>query len=73
MSDMFLSGDDIITMTGRKRSDAQRRVLTTMGVEFRARPDGSLAVLRAHIEKLFGACTNTSAKRKTAPDFSQVL
>ncbi len=63
---MFLSDEDVEEMTGRQRKPAQSRVLTFMGVEHKIRPDGSLAVLRAHVEKLFGAGIYTDKKRKPA-------
>ena len=37
-------------LTGHSRSDAQRRELAHMGIPFRVRRDGSLAVLRSHVE-----------------------
>lgn len=65
MSDMFLSADEISSMTGRVQRAAQVKVLRFMGVEHRVRPDGTLAVLRAHVEKVFGA--TPAAERKTTP------
>jgi hypothetical protein len=51
---MFLDRDELVGLTGRQRSDAQVRTLRAMGIEHRVRPDGSVAVLRAHVEELFG-------------------
>lgn len=65
MSDMFLSADEISSMTGRVQRAAQVKVLRFMGVEHRVRPDGTIAVMRAHVEKVFGAAP--AASRKTAP------
>jgi hypothetical protein len=49
------------------------RVLRAMGVEHRVRPDGSVAVARAHIERIFGVSAVSGVpRRKTAPDFSKV-
>lgn len=50
---MFLSEKDIADLTNKSQHSAQARVLNTMGVVYRQRSDGSLAVLVAHIEKLF--------------------
>jgi hypothetical protein len=69
---MFLKPDEITDLTGRQRSDAQCRVLTFMGIEHKQRPDGSVAVLRAHVEKAFGDGVVLKTRRKTAPDFSMV-
>lgn len=65
MSDMFLSDEEISSMTLRVQHAAQARVLRSMGIEHRARPDGSIAVLRAHVEQAFGAAAGP--KRKKAP------
>lgn len=52
---MFLSRDELIALTGRTRSDAQVRVLRFMGIEHKVRPNGSVAVLRSHVERTLGA------------------
>lgn len=52
MSSIILAGEEIIALTGKRRSDAQRRALDRMGVRYAVRPDGSLAVLRAHVERI---------------------
>lgn len=46
MSQMFLTADELIDLTGRKRCDAQRKALNIMGVDFLIRPDASLVVSR---------------------------
>ena len=55
----FLTPEEIAQLTNRLRRNAQVRVLRFMGVEHRTRPDGSVAVMRAHVEKLF--CGEQSA------------
>ena len=45
-----LSEDDLVELTGKRRSSAQARVLDFMGIPYRSRPDGTLAVLRIHVE-----------------------
>lgn len=65
MSDMFLSADEISSMTSRVQHAAQMKVLKSMGIEHRARPDGSLAVLRSHVEQVFGV--GAAPKRKKTP------
>jgi len=65
MSDMFLSADEISSMTSRVQRAAQARVLRSMGIAHRARPDGSLAVLRVHVEQTFGGAA--APKRKATP------
>lgn len=73
MSDgMFLDDDEIAQLTRRQRKPAQSKVLSYMGIEHKRRPDGSLVVLRAHVERLLGGATTTRIKPKNLPDFSMV-
>lgn len=67
---MFLDRDELIHLTGRTRKDAQVRVLRFMGIEHRLRPDGSVAVLRSHVEKSLGGESVEIAEREYEPDWS---
>lgn len=58
---MFLTPEELVELTHAKRSNAQVRALCMMGIEHKQRPDGSVVVLRAHVERLFGG-TTTSEK-----------
>ena len=51
---MFLRTEEIVALTNRRRSAAQVRALRTMGIEHRVRPDGTVAILRSHVEYLLG-------------------
>lgn len=51
---MMLTAEELSDLTGRSRRDAQIRVLRFMGVEHRVRPDGTLAVLKSHVEQVLG-------------------
>lgn len=51
---LFLTQDEMVELTGYRRSSAQLKALRTMGVEHKIRPDGCVLVLRKHIEELFG-------------------
>lgn len=62
---MFLGTDELIELTHRRRSDAQVRTLREMGIEHRLRADGSVAVLRAHVETLFGATQTSQTREQT--------
>lgn len=64
MSDMFLSADEISNMTSRVQHAAQARVLRSMGIAFKKRADGTLAVLRAHVENEFGISPERQARTK---------
>lgn len=62
---MFLTREEVAALTGRVRRDAQQRALRAMGVEHRVRPDGSVAVLRAHVEQVFGLRPEKAKPAKT--------
>lgn len=47
---LVLSPEEIRELTGKERYSAQARVLSGMGIPYRARPDRSLVVLRIHVE-----------------------
>lgn len=47
---LTLTPEELRELTGKRRSDAQRRALNEMGISYVVRPDRSLAVLRRHAE-----------------------
>lgn len=51
---MFLDADQLIELTRKKRSNAQATVLKQMGIEHRLRPDGTVVVSTAHVERVLG-------------------
>ena len=51
---MYLTPEQVIELTDKQRPSAQARVLDHMGVPYRPRPDGTLAVLRIHAETFEG-------------------
>ena len=51
---MLLTPEQVQELTGRKRPGWQARVLEHMGIPFRRRPDGTLAVLTIHVETIPG-------------------
>lgn len=69
---MILTPEELVSLTGRRRSHAQARVLRHMGVEFRQRPDGSLAVARAHIETVLGVVPASTKVKDFELDLSAV-
>jgi hypothetical protein len=64
VTDTFLSYEEIQALTHRKVHSAQVRVLKAMGIEHRVRPDGSVAILRAHVLKVFDGHVEKQAKNK---------
>ena len=72
---MFLTDEELLELTARQRCNAQARALAAMGINYKPRPDGSLAVLKSHVEEVLGRGVASGARpttRKSAPDFSQV-
>lgn len=51
---MTLTPAELREFTGRRRSDAQARVLDHMGIHYSRRPDGSIVVLRSVAERQLG-------------------
>lgn len=70
MSGQFLTTSELVELTGKVRHSAQIRQLRHMGIHHKTRADGSVAVLRAHVEKEFGL-TTPATRQRTEPDFSQ--
>ena len=68
---MFLTEDEIIELTRKTRRDAQSRALRFIGIEHRPRPDGSLIVLRSHVEALLGGESRGKVK-DPQPDWSAI-
>jgi len=73
MEGMFLDDDELRSMTHRVQRAAQAKMLRSMGIAFKQRADGTLAVLRAHVEKEFGAGAERKTKAKEFhPNWSAV-
>lgn len=66
MNSTFLSFEEIHALTHRKVRPAQVRALKAMGIEHRIRPDGSVAILRDHITKVFDGSNEPKTKQKQA-------
>ena len=61
---LTLNESELRDVTQRTRTDAQRRVLDALGIRYRIRPDGSLVVLRANVERELGGLAGTMAARE---------
>ena len=64
MDGMFLDDDELRSMTHRVQRAAQAKMLRSMGIAFKQRADGTLAVMRAHVEKEFGVGKERQSKTK---------
>lgn len=71
---MFLTDEEIIELTGKRRRDAQVRVLRFLCLEHRVRPDGSLVVLRSHVEQTLNGLPASRAKvaKDAQPNWSAI-
>lgn len=71
MSNIILTQPELVELTNKVRHTAQARALRGLGIEFRLRGDGSLAVSRAHVEAVLGGA---GSKKQTAkePNWSNV-
>lgn len=63
---MFLTPKQIEELTGRHRRDAHVRALRHMKIDHRVRADGSVAVLEAHVNKVFGGIEEKNVRVKNA-------
>jgi hypothetical protein len=70
MESMFLTDDELTGLTGKQRNSARIRALNGMGVQHKTRPDGSIAVLRAHVDRLFGEKAGKSKIAEWQPSWA---
>jgi hypothetical protein len=68
-TDTFLTEEEVQALTERKVRRAQVSVLNSMGIEHRVRPDGSVAILRAHIIKVFDGGNAQSKTKEVVPNW----
>lgn len=59
---MFLTDEELYELTQRETSPAQVKQLRHMGIEHRVRADGSVAVLKSHIDKTFDGIADKPVK-----------
>lgn len=70
---MFLNQQELIELTGRQTRTAQVKALRYMGIEHRVRPDGTVVVLQAHVDKTFGGVSDKITKlKRVEPNWSGV-
>lgn len=71
--DMFLSAGELYALTHKKRRAAQVAALHSMGLAFKLRPDGTVLVLRAHVENaLGGTAQGAKLENKTEPNWDAI-
>ena len=67
-----LTDPEIENLTRRTWKKSQIKVLRALGIEHRVRPDGSIIVLRAHVEYLLGGKTPAKVDRSEEPNWDAV-
>ncbi|WP_323143256.1 DUF4224 domain-containing protein [Massilia phyllosphaerae] len=66
---MFLSKEELQALTNRIQYAAQVRTLRAMGIQHCVRPDGSVAVMRGHIESMFGMQSRVTTRTPVEPNW----
>lgn len=61
---MFLTEEEIKDLTQRVQHQAQAKMLNALGLTHKVRSDGSLLVLRSHVEKELGGAPAARSKAK---------
>lgn len=69
---MFLTDEELRELTHRQKHKAQARVLRAMGIEYKVRADGSIAVLRSHVEKEMGGAVDAKIEKVIEPNWSAI-
>lgn len=76
MPSMFLSQIELIELTNRVRSRAQISALHFMDITHRVRPDGSVAVLRSHVQQALGGSSEkrsiTGQETESQPNWNAI-
>jgi hypothetical protein len=69
---LLLTKPEIAELTGKKRCDAQILELQFMGIEHKQRADGSIVVLRAHLDRVLGGAVSKTepVRKKKTPNWS---
>jgi hypothetical protein len=73
MADPFYDDNELTSLTHKRRNDARLRVLRAMGIAHRVRPDGSIAVLRSHVDAELGGVSDSGRSAiEPEPNWSAV-
>lgn len=65
----LLTPTQLYDLTHRKKKTAQRAALNQMGIEYKSRPDGSLAVLEDHVQKVMGGRVESNQRKRIEPNW----
>ena len=68
---MYQTHLQIVELTHKTRYKSQAKALRAMGIPFKVRPDGSIAVLTSAVEREMGA-ESKGSRREQEPDFGAI-
>lgn len=68
MLSTFLSKNELEELTGARQVASQRKWLAERGYQFDIRVDGSIVILRTHLENMLGGSQKIIKQRKTEPN-----
>ena len=66
---MFLTPEELIELTGKYQRSAQVRALRFMGIEHKLRADGTVVVLKSHVEKVLDGVSAHVAIKDVEPNW----
>jgi len=69
MASLTLSREELQDLTHKQKSSAQVRALRAMGIEHKVRADGTVVVLRSHIEAQLGGAPQAANQPSWQPDW----
>lgn len=70
---LVLSDAELVELTRKQRAGAQVRALRHLGIDHKRRADGSVLVIRSHLEVLQKATDSSKMlPKRTEPDWSKV-
>lgn len=69
---MMLTNDELVQLTGKRAKNAQIRALRFMCIDHKIRPDGSVAVLRAHVDHVMGGGMHLSQPKEMEPNWEAI-
>lgn len=73
-TELFLTDDEIYDLTKKTYGPTRIKALNALGIQHKVRGDGSIAILRDHIIKVFGGNMATQAKKakSSEPNWSAI-
>lgn len=66
-TDLFLTEDEIFDLTKKIYGPTRVKALNALGIQHKVRGDGSIAILRGHIIKVFGGTQDTQSRKTKLP------